>query len=222
MVMVNVKKEKTCMSSYAEERIAARRAINAQSKRRAREMERRVAKFLGGHRVPMSGAGAIKGDCEVFTDAIGRVFIECKYSAGIHPSYGPTFHLQMKWFPKLEQDAEIMRARIAALVFRYHDKRLSDYVIIRTDVLLKYVPLFNLATSTVLDYSGKKVVAIYKKHLDAAFAVNPESVIMRSDYGDYAIILLETFKDIIHGTYHQDIGGISGDIQSHSISDEVL
>ena len=51
---------------------------NGNGRQRAKAQERRLAKAVGGKRVPLSGAGETKGDV-----LSGRVFYECKTSARV-------------------------------------------------------------------------------------------------------------------------------------------
>lgn len=191
------------MSTYAEERHAAIRARNMQSKRRAAEMERFVAKFLGGNRIPMSGAGTMKGDCDVVTDKIGKVFIECKYSAQIDAKRGPMVRITYQWLDKMHKDALTMHAKFAALIFRYHDQRLSSYVIISTDVLEKYWDIGCIVGAAVIDTNERSGHTMFKKHLEQAMVAHERKepfVVLKCNRGLYAITTIAKFKEIIHGT----------------------
>jgi hypothetical protein len=191
------------MASYAEERVAARRAINKQSKQRAAEMERRIAKFLLGQRVPMSGAGAIKGDCDIQTEKVGKIFIECKYSASVDRQGKQRIIVFWSWLDKMYEDAASMKARMAALVFRYHGTRLSDYVIIRTDVLEKYDSLERLEGAATLDTGLASSYTLYKHKLDALFAANTSGRqigLIMCNRGTFVVMTIADFKEIIHGT----------------------
>jgi hypothetical protein len=189
------------MATYAEERLAAWRANSKEIRRRSGEMERNVAKFLLGRRVPYSGAGAAKGDCEVETEKVGRIFIECKYSASRTPTMGPRLRIDYRWFDKMARDAEIMHARFPALVFRYHDVRLSNYVIISTDVLEKYDPIDRLTGAAIIDTGDKSGIELFKVNIDKAFAEHLnhyEVAILQCNRGRYVITTLALFKEMIH------------------------
>lgn len=122
------------LSDYAEERIAKRRAINAKNKRRGRDMELRVMKDLGGRRVPMSGAGSIKGDGQIYSERFGYIVVECKTSEAKNNNGIPRVTIALSWLPKLEKDVAAMNATLGFLVFNFHNKRSqADYVIIRQD-----------------------------------------------------------------------------------------
>lgn len=113
-----------------------RKEINATNRRRAKEMERRVAKFLNGLRIPMSGAAAnFKGDITVdFVNNPGKYIIECKLSDDLSGSNLPQLVIELKWFAKMQKEAAAMRAKFAVLVIHYHGLR-DDYVFVRTDHL---------------------------------------------------------------------------------------
>lgn len=187
-----------CMSSFAEERLAAKRAVSKQIRQRSSAMERDVARYLIGRRVPMSGAGSMKGDCEVETDKIGRIFIECKYSASHHPLYGPRVRINFRWFDKMHRDAVSMKARFAALVIKYHDQRLSQYVILSTDVLTQYDDPNRISDAVVIDAKDKSGIELFKSVVDAALVVKPVAI-LRCNRGDYVIMPIALFKEIIHG-----------------------
>lgn len=188
------------MATYAEERLAAYRAQSKEIRRRSAQMEREVAKFLLGRRVPMSGAGSMKGDCEIETDKIGRIFIECKYTAGQHKIHGPIMLIDFKWFDKMHKDAISMKARFAALVFKYHGSRLSQYVILSTDVLTRYDTEDRLTGAIVIN-ALKGSYNMIKSELDTALAAHEfrkDVVLFRCNRGEYAIMPITLFKEIIH------------------------
>lgn len=194
------------MSSYAEERKAAIRARNAQSKRRARQMELRIAKLLKGRRVPMSGAGQIKGDCQVITD-IGEIYIECKYSAGIDAKRGPMIRINFQWLDKMQRDVDIMGSRFGALIFRYHDTRLSDYVILDVSVFQKYAERATERLTGgvhIFETDDRSGLTLFKKYLDAAFVANPNKenlCLLNCKYGLYVLMTIDIFQEmIIHGS----------------------
>ena len=65
-----------------------RKQRNRLNRQRAKNMERRVARYLGGDRTPQSGAGNSKGDVAVlFTNRPGRYLVECKLTDQWPPSY---------------------------------------------------------------------------------------------------------------------------------------
>lgn len=190
------------MASYADERKAAIRSINAQNRRRAKEMERNVAKYLEGLRVPYSGSGVQKGDCDVVTDKIGRVFIECKYSAGRHKTGEPNIRIDFRWLDKMATDAVSMRAKFAALVFQYHNVRLSKYVIVPLKVFVTYDNAERLINASIIDAKNQSGINLLKSTLDTAFSANPNSeqiALLYCTRGEYVIMDIDIFKSMIHG-----------------------
>jgi hypothetical protein len=169
-------------------------------------MELRIAKLLGGHRVPMSGAGSIKGDCVVNTDKCGQIYIECKYSAGKDQRGNPRIRLDFRWLDKMAQDARYMRSKFAVLIFRFHDTRLSDYVIMPLEVFTTYDNIDRLDGTAVFDMSGKNGWTIIKPDLDRLFEANSrrENIfILRCGMGNFVVTTLDIFKEIIHDTNGQ-------------------
>lgn len=195
------------MATYAEERLAALRANSKRIRARSGQMERNVATFLLGRRVPMSGAGSMKGDCEVETDKIGRIFIECKYSAGTDNMGSPRIRIDFRWFDKMREDAVKMKARFAALVFQYHDVRFAKYVIISTDVLQKYDSLERLVGAAVIDAGSKNGITLTKTMIDLAFAAHTRKLdvaLLQCIKGSYILMTLSAFKEFIHGSDSTD------------------
>ncbi len=105
--------------------------IIATNKRRAAAMERRVMDYLDGYRVPMSGAGSIKGDGLGYCE-LGPFIVECKYSAQLGKANVPRLFLDTRWLKKLELEVKYMRARFGVLVGHFHDIK-HDYAFIRKD-----------------------------------------------------------------------------------------
>jgi hypothetical protein len=83
------------------------------NKKRSQIMEREVAKLLKGNRVPMSGAGQIKGDCVVPFDSFRSIYIECKYTQNDYITLA--FHL----FTKMQRESIAMRSVFPMLIFRF-------------------------------------------------------------------------------------------------------
>lgn len=189
--------------TYADERKQAIRSRNNESKRRSREMELRIAKELRGHRVPMSGAGSIKGDCLVTTDKVGQILIECKYSAAQHHTGSPRVRFDFKWFDKLARDVESMvGTRFGAVIFRYHGKRLSDYAIIPVSVFERYDDPSRLVGVGELDAGPFSSISIIRSVLDNALSQNPRKeqlCLLRCNRGLFVIMALDIFKEMING-----------------------
>src|SRR6185436_28311 len=116
---------------YNEDVYNKRRRRNNLNRSRARRMEDRVAKFLGGNRVPMSGAGSLKGDGLVYTP-IGLLVLECKVTSGGGPA-GPTLYFPAcRWMTKLESDTKALKGKFGILIIHYHGTN-QDYVVMRRD-----------------------------------------------------------------------------------------
>lgn len=105
----------TIESDFAKIRKEVIAKRNNTNKARSRNQEKKVAQYLGGTRVPMSGAGAIKGD-GIWGSDKGVVLYECKYSAAHHARFGKSLRLSYPWLEKLEHDAIAMRS----LGVKYH------------------------------------------------------------------------------------------------------
>lgn len=188
----------TYKSDYAEERKALRKAINAQNKRRGKQMERRVAKYLGGHTVPMSGAGAIKGDGMVQHERVGYLFIECKMSAAIAANGEQRLLLQHSWLDKMQIEAEVMNARFPILVFHHHGA-LQDYVLIRTDHFIKYFNSHATDPETIINNSAKKYWPAIKAQLERLFGDYTVLVGFVTDTNTYILCTLRYFKELLDG-----------------------
>ena len=101
-----------------------RAEIARQNKRRGKEMEKKVAKILKGNRVPMSGAGSIKGDCTAPLDEYRTIYVECKMTARkVENNY--LFSIPHEWFHKIEREAKAMRSVFGILVIQWF--RLPEY-----------------------------------------------------------------------------------------------
>lgn len=182
--------------SFAEERKRTIREINNQNKRRARQMEQRVAKFLRGNRVPMSGAGSIKGDCMVINDKFGMILIECKTSSQRDTHGNARIRLNFDWLIKLDADVKATRARMGVLVIHYHDAR-TDYVIMRSDL---YTQVGGTPPTKATTFFTEKHVGFLLKRavLDDALKDSPEQIALLSNKsGDYVILTLDKFRDLI-------------------------
>jgi hypothetical protein len=95
--------------------------INKRNKRRAAEMEREVAKLLDGFRVPMSGAGSLKGDVLVEAYNGKRGLVECKTTSSMD-QHGNFFRLDLFMMERLIKNAAQMSCPLAFVVFRFFAK----------------------------------------------------------------------------------------------------
>jgi hypothetical protein len=91
-------------------------------------MERRIAKLLGGRRIPLSGSlFSMPGD--VITD---RFLVECKLRGS---SGKKQIAIEKAWLTKIEKEAKA-QGRIPLLVFKYKNDK-SDYVVLNLKDFLK-------------------------------------------------------------------------------------
>jgi len=84
-----------------------------------KKFEQKVAKKLGGRRIPVSGTGSIKGD--VITDAL---LIDCKHGKQIPKTL-------VSWFEKVKEEAKL-EGKIPALVLKPKGKH-YELIVIRLD-----------------------------------------------------------------------------------------
>ena len=180
------------MSDYGELRKAAVKARNALNKQRSRQMEQRVAKFLRGDRVPMSGAGSIKGDVDIHTPH-GRLLIECKCTAQTDVNYTPTMYIRFEWLKELDKDVNSMRSKFGALIIHYHKQR-PDFVFIKQEIYEYLSP--GLHTYNVLDKSKTGSWRVTKKHIEDRLKSGVFCLLTK--FGSYVIITIDEFRDLLY------------------------
>lgn len=182
--------------SFADERREALIKRNNENKRRARQMEQRVAKYLKGNRIPMSGAGSIKGDCMVMRDRLGMILIECKTSAAVDKYGNPQIRIDFRWLEKLAKDVKSTNAKMGVLVFHYKDGR-TDYVIVDD---AWYVKLAGKPIAQAVTFYGDKRNGTIMKQavVEKALADGPEGAAkLSTQYGDYTILTLPALRDLL-------------------------
>lgn len=86
-------------------------------------MESRVAKYLNGNRVPMSGSGSLKGDCYVPYDEYRTIYIECKLTQS------DVMRVPQTWLEKIEEETLSMRCVCGILVIHFVGSQ-TDYCFI--------------------------------------------------------------------------------------------
>lgn len=116
---------------YVNQIKAARARQNNLNKARSRAMEARVAKRLGGTRVPMSGAGSFKGD-GVAHSSIGMYLVECKFSSQTYNKEGPSIRFAYKYVPKLDDEVTAMKAKFGIFAIQFY-QHAQVYVIMREE-----------------------------------------------------------------------------------------
>ena len=178
-----------------------KRQRNRLNKQRAKAMERRVAKYLGGDRTPQSGAGNSKGDVTVlFTNRPGRYLIECKLTEQFK-NEEPNITLSKIWLSKIQAEAKQMNALFGILLFRYHFRQ-TDYVLIRSSDLLKLgkPALFDsMVAPERLDFNNPKAKTISFGLAKASLATKyPDKLVgVTIDYVLYYLTTLVNFKELI-------------------------
>lgn len=181
-----------------------RREIARINKNRARAMESRVARYLGGKRTPMSGSGAIKGDCIIPVAGFRNIYVECKLTA--NKTY--RFIIPHKWFEKIEQEAKLDRSIIfGILVIHWHGLH-EDWCFLPVD------KLHLLEQATDRDLSEWKAARIYETaelkqkltftYLRSYFLNGP--IRINVPYGkdldnhQWVIVNIKLLKEILHGS----------------------
>jgi hypothetical protein len=191
-----------------------RKEINAINRRRAKNMERDVAYYLKGKRVPSSGAIAgMKGDCTIPLESGGFYIVECKMSANQDKSGNSCIILSLEWFNKVVKDARSMSAKFGVLVIHYFGKK-QDYVFVSSSTL-RYMAAKSIhepAINKIIDVvkpidistvSGRmrSVYKLVEKDLLSAFipvwgfscaAYNMSS-------GVWYVFTLEQYRDLLEG-----------------------
>lgn len=131
----------------------SRAYIAKRNKERSRRQEQRIAKYLSGNRVPMSGSGQIKGDCIVPFDEYRSIYVECKFTEK------EQLQVQFAWLTKIQEDAKSMRAMFGILVMSFY-RHSNDYVLISPEGMIqlrKYLGAekFNTILTWETAYKGK-------------------------------------------------------------------
>lgn len=128
-----------------------RRKQAALNKARAKTMEKNVARILKGNRVPMSGSGAIKGDCIVPLDKYRSIYVECKLTAQEQLS------LQTAWLSKAIAEARAMRCVFPILVYKFH--RSHFYYVLVPEMASGFITMPD-AIMHDHDFTGVKAIKI--------------------------------------------------------------
>lgn len=180
----------------AEQLKAERRERNRLNRQRAKTMERRIAKYLGGDRTPQSGAGNSKGDVTVlFTNRPGRYVIECKLTE-LFDRHGPSITISKAWLAKIHREAEQMNAVFGMLVYRYHGKP-DDFVLIRTQDMRKVLksPVEAVSDLSFDNLKTKTFAMPLARSLVCKEGTGLTCVTI--DFVLYYLMTLERFKELI-------------------------
>lgn len=176
-------------------------------KRRAAQMERDVAEALGGFRVPMSGAGAIKGDVLAYTHDRRMVMFECKITQR-EDEDGQVFYLFDSTIAKMLKDAAAMSTSLAVLVFRYvNDSKM--WCVMTTDTYQDFGG--NLKNVPVLDFVVRKghSIRFYKRVLS-----HPSIPSVFLTTMTHYHIITTTFTEVLkmlEGTYVENVEVFRGE-----------
>lgn len=170
-------------------------------------MERRVMKLLGGNRVPMSGAGTLKGDGFVYR-SFGLFLVECKLSAAVHGKTGEArIVIDTRWLTKIASEAKSMRAKFGALVAHLHGDW-HDYVIISKEKYQRYFP-DTLPDEPVHVFTALRVVVAFtRSKLD--LIRDKEYARLDAKIGTFYVIHIQRFLELLDSMYLEELeGGVS-------------
>jgi hypothetical protein len=194
-----------------------RKQINKQNKDRARNMENRIAKYLRGSRVPMSGAAKQwKGDCIIpFINNPGMYLVECKLTARrTHKGTIGNMLIQVEWFTKLDNEVQAMNAKFGILIIHYHGFA-GDYVFIKDTYVQKLLTQYSLEPQYKEDLS-KLLMSIdffpkIKGHIHLLFGITNKEIAenlkqlrmikgMRLELpvGNYVVLPIEDFRNVVY------------------------
>lgn len=180
-------------SYYAKKRIEGVKERNALNRQRAAAMERNVATFLLGSRVPSSGASWMKGDVRVKSATWGEILVECKLSSMIHTVHGPLLVIQDRWLEKIENDFRAMKCAFGILVIRFHGQLGNGYAVLPKAVFDQ----IHVGEYTVRQVPiKKKSYYAYKVHMPDEHAA--EYVELLFNRGSYIVYPLVQFRDDFH------------------------
>lgn len=180
----------------AEQLKEERRERNRLNRQRAKTMERRIAKLLGGDRTPQSGAGNSKGDVTVmFANRPGRFVIECKLTELLDRD-GPSITISKAWLNKIHQEAEQMNAVFGILIYRYHG-RPDDFVLIRSKDMRKVIKR-PIETETELTFNNPKVKTFAMPIARSMLCKAGSGIAcVTIDYVVYYLMTLDLFKELV-------------------------
>lgn len=207
----------TSQEVYTEYR-SERAKTSKLNKARSKTMERDVAHFLGGSRVPMSGAAAQwKGDCYVeFVNNPGKYLIECKLSAQRDKYNDGNIRLSFDWLPKMRTEARQMNCKFAVLIVKYlyfsgmyvfvHiddvriiQNRYSDY----REELEQFIQLPYKDISTKVDKTPRVGYNISRAELLSLLVPSSSGLLkagkVLTPHGEFCVFTLEDFRKLLEG-----------------------
>lgn len=187
------------------------RRITILNKTRSKNMERDVAKILGGRRIPMSGAAAaFKGDVEVlFKNNPGKYIVECKMSAQLNDKANtPQIRINFEWLTKLRIEVEQMNAKFGVLIVHFKGHS-NDYVFIRREdiqllieryqktYLLPLITLAGMDVRTNMKGITRRGYSANKKMLDTHLHNPLKAIKFILPDTEYIIMYLQDFREIV-------------------------
>jgi Holliday junction resolvase len=197
------RKDKARVIKYIDKIKEERAATNRKNKRHGSDMERRIAKKLDGHRVPMSGSGALKSDI-IVNSFLGMYLVECKYSDATSGKIKkPVMSLNFCWLEKLNREVVSMKAKFGILVMRMAHAR-TDLVVIDTRYMSIIAPSLDFSAMPVIELKGKMRSIDLELLKKAMNQVDPPStyVVMRSAILDITclVMYMDTYLNIMENT----------------------
>ena len=171
-----------------------RKQRNRLNRQRAKNMERRVARYLGGDRTPQSGAGNSKGDVAVlFTNRPGRYLVECKLTDQWFNGH-PAMSLSKAWLLKIQEEARQMNALFGILVFRFHQRQ-DDYVLVRASDMAKLIKMGDTPLSLAFETSAKTIHMTFER---AQLCKQPPGFVSVSiNYVIYYLMTMSRYKQLL-------------------------
>jgi hypothetical protein len=123
------------------------------NKDRSRRQEQKIASYLKGRRVPMSGSGTMKGDIRVPFDDYRDIYGECKFTEK------DTLSVQVAWLEKIRTEAHTERCLFGILVISFY-RHSNNYILISpegTRILRTHLgdQIFDAIPMLATAYEGK-------------------------------------------------------------------
>lgn len=185
---------------------------NNTNKSRSKNQERQVAKYLGAARVPMSGAGMLKGD-GLWNTPHGLLVYECKYTAAHNPHYGWTLRMQYSWLEKMQRDGASMKAKFSFLIIHFFNQiggiPWGTVVIREEDILPFFQPEWLEDAFEYEHVDGHAAARMYYKEIRNAYKLNKAfpCIKLLTPHGPYVILPLWALKQLILGGEDDDSTG---------------
>lgn len=188
----------------SDHRLELYQRISKQNRARSGAMERRIAKQLRGMRVPLSGAGVMKGDVFIRLPNDMSYLIECKSSAALSMNGTPRLTLKTSWFTRLDQNIESMRTwnvMFGALVIHYHTHT-HDFVFVDASRLSHLPELLKAVEGVEVQTLVSKAVKFpYNALLEGTR--DGKGLLYKLTAIDKTVLVIdfELFKEVANGHY---------------------